>query len=72
MKEGEDIVKVDQGYIIRSNGLHLKKNKLRLDTRKNFLIRAISQWNSLPREATETSSEEILRERLDNTLRRIA
>lgn len=49
--------------------VHLKHKKFRLDVRTNFQIRVIHQWSSLPRETPEISEEEILKGRLDNTLK---
>lgn len=46
--------------------MKLKEGKFRLDVRKKFFIlRVVEFWNRLPREAVDTTSWEVFKNRLD-------
>ncbi|KFZ53050.1 hypothetical protein N321_02151, partial [Antrostomus carolinensis] len=48
------------------NGFKLNEGRFRLDIRKKiFTMRAVKNWNRLPRAVVDASSHETLRVRLD-------
>jgi len=53
----------------RGNGFRLKEGRFRLDLRnKSFLMRVVTHWNRLPREAVDVPSLEVFMARLDGAL----
>ena len=54
---------------IRRNGLKLQERSFHLNLRKNFLmVRAVRQWNVLPRSVVESPSLEVFKQVLDGHL----
>uniref|UniRef100_A0A803TCK4 Reverse transcriptase domain-containing protein n=1 Tax=Anolis carolinensis TaxID=28377 RepID=A0A803TCK4_ANOCA len=52
-----------------NNGFKLQERRFHLNIRKNFLtVRAVRQWNSLPRTVVEAPSLEAFKQRLDGHL----
>ena len=53
----------------QNNGLKLQEARFRLDIRKNFLtVRAVRQWNQLPREVVGSPTLEASKRQLDSHL----
>ena len=53
----------------RSNGFKLQERRFHLNSRKHFLmVRAVCQWNLLPRRVVESPSLDVFRSRLDEHL----
>jgi len=51
------------------NGLELLQGRFQLDIKKNFSKRVVRQWHRLPREAVQSPSPEVLKNRVDVALR---
>ena len=67
--EGLALFSLAQEGRTRSNGMKLQGSRYRLDIRKNFLtVRAISEWNKLPKEVVSSPSLEVFKRRLDGHL----
>ena len=68
-EEGQDLVSILPECRTRNNGLKLQEARLRLDIRKNFLtVRAVRQWNQLPREVVGSLTLEAFKRQLDGHL----
>ena len=56
-------------YRRREHGFKLKEGRFRLNIRKKFFtMRAMRNWNRLPREVVAASSLAVFKDRLDGTL----
>ena len=56
-------------FRIQNNGLKLQEARFQLDIRKNFLtVRAVRQWNQLPREVVGSPTLEAFKRQLDRHL----
>uniref|UniRef100_A0A670J9Y2 Reverse transcriptase domain-containing protein n=1 Tax=Podarcis muralis TaxID=64176 RepID=A0A670J9Y2_PODMU len=67
IEEGERLFSAAPEKRTRSNGSKLQERRFHLNIRKNFLtVRAVRQWNLLPRSVVESPSLEVFKQRLDN------
>uniref|UniRef100_A0A670KF32 Reverse transcriptase domain-containing protein n=1 Tax=Podarcis muralis TaxID=64176 RepID=A0A670KF32_PODMU len=67
VEEGERLFSAAPEKRTRSNGSKLQERRFHLNIRKNFLtVRAVRQWNLLPRSVVESPSLEVFKQRLDN------
>uniref|UniRef100_A0A670K9H8 Reverse transcriptase domain-containing protein n=1 Tax=Podarcis muralis TaxID=64176 RepID=A0A670K9H8_PODMU len=67
IEEGERLFSAAPEKWTRSNGSKLQERRFHLNIRKNFLtVRAVRQWNLLPRSVVESPSLEVFKQRLDN------
>ncbi|KAF7243358.1 Collagen alpha-1(XXIV) chain [Varanus komodoensis] len=68
-EEGQDLFLLMPECRTRNNQFKLQQPRFRLDIRKNFLtVRAIQQWNQLPREVVGAPTLETFRKKLDSHL----
>ena len=68
-KEGQDLFSIIPGCRTQNNGLKLQEARFWLDSRKNFLtVRAVQQWNQLPREVVASPTLEAFKRQLDSHL----
>ncbi|XP_077772840.1 uncharacterized protein LOC114582471 [Podarcis muralis] len=67
IEEGERLFSAAPEKRTWSNGSKLQERRFHLNMRKNFLtVRAVRQWNLLPRSVVESPSLEVFKQRLDN------
>ncbi|XP_053250915.1 uncharacterized protein LOC128416878 [Podarcis raffonei] len=67
IEEGERLFSAAPEKRTRSNGSKLQERRFHLNIRKNFLtVRAVRQWNLLPRSVVASPSLEVFKQRLDN------
>uniref|UniRef100_A0A670K135 Reverse transcriptase domain-containing protein n=1 Tax=Podarcis muralis TaxID=64176 RepID=A0A670K135_PODMU len=67
IEEGERLFSAAPEKRTRSNGSKLQERRFHLNIRKNFLtVRAVRQWNLLPRSVVESPALEVFKQRLDN------
>ena len=66
-KEGQDLFSILPECRTRNNGLNLPEARFRLDRGKNF-VRAVLQWNQLPREVVGSPTLEAFKRQLDSHL----
>ena len=68
-EEGQDLFSILAECRTRNNGLKLQEARFRLDIMKNFLtVRAVWQWNQLPREVVGSPTLEAFKRQLDSHL----
>ena len=68
-EEGQDLFSIIPDCRTRNNGLKFQEARFRLDIRKNFLtVRAVRQWNQLPREVMSSPALETFKRQLDSHL----
>ena len=68
-EEGQDLFSIIPVCRTRNNGLKLQEPRFHLNIRKNFLtVRAIRQWNQLPREVVGSPTLEAFKVQLDSHL----
>ena len=68
-EEGQDLFSILPECRTQNNGLKLQEDRFRLDIRKNFLtVRAVRQWNQLPREVVGSPTLEAFNRQLDSHL----
>uniref|UniRef100_A0A670HQL2 Glycerophosphodiester phosphodiesterase domain containing 4 n=1 Tax=Podarcis muralis TaxID=64176 RepID=A0A670HQL2_PODMU len=66
IEEGERLFSAAPEKRTRSNGSKLQERRFHLNIRKNFLtVRAVRQWNLLPRSVVESPSLEVFKQRLE-------
>ena len=66
---GQDLFSILPECRTQSNGLKLREAIFRLDIRKNILtVRAVQQWNQLPREVVGSPALEAFKRQLDSHL----
>ena len=69
LEDGAQLFSVAPEGRARTNGFKLIQKKFRLNIREKFLtVRAVPQWNRLPREVVSAPSLEVLKQRLDSHL----
>ena len=67
MEEGEKLFSAAPEKRTRSNGFKLQEKRFHLNIRKKFLtVRAVRQWNLLPRTVVDAPSLGVFKKRLDN------
>ena len=68
-EEGQNLFSILPECRTRNNGLKLQEVRFRLDIRKNILtVRAVRQWNQLPREVVGSPTLEAFKRQLDSHL----
>ena len=69
IEEGQGLFLIIPECRTCNNGLKLQEARFRLNIRKNFLtVRAVRQWNQLPREVESAPTLEAFKRNLDNYL----
>ncbi|XP_061486439.1 uncharacterized protein LOC133386720 [Rhineura floridana] len=69
IEEGRDLFLIFPECRTRNNGLKLQEARFQLDIRKKFLtVRAIRQWNQLPKEVMGSLTLEAFKRQLDSHL----
>ena len=68
-EEGQDLFSILPECRTRNSGLKVQEARFRLDIRKNFLtVRAVRQWNQLPREVVGSPTLDVFKRLLENHL----
>ena len=68
-EEGQDLFSILPECRTLNNGLKLQGARFQLDIRKNFLtVKAVQQWNQLPREVVGSPTLEEFKRQLDSRL----
>ena len=71
-EEGQDLFSIIPECRTHNNGLKLQEARIWLNMRKNFLtVRAVRQWNQIPREVASAPTLEAFKKNLDNHLANI-